>query len=223
MSLVAGFGGATRNACVALFTNEQILGICEQERITRVRGAGFNSTGLPDEALDELLRRARRHRGDVATYAVAEPVQAGAGTGLTRLEHHFAHACSTFLPSPFQSATIIVCDHDAPHVSVWDGHGSELLRVEWPWSGPGFAEVYSLAAEAIGFVGVGREQRMEALARLNPAGHDDRAQQFFSLDVDRLQLADGWQARIAALAAMSGQDRISIAAGLQARLVGIGH
>src|SRR5436190_543442 len=108
MSLWVGLGGRTRSACVALCTQDEILGICEQERITRVRAAGFNPTGLPDEALDELLCRSGRHRREVTAYAVTE-ADAGhlqPGLEVVRLDHHFAHACSAFLPSSFDSATI---------------------------------------------------------------------------------------------------------------------
>src|SRR5258705_230887 len=73
MSLHVGLGGAERHGCVTLCTDKQILGICEQERITRVRAAGFNATGLPDEVLDELLRRAGKQRHDVTTYTLVEP------------------------------------------------------------------------------------------------------------------------------------------------------
>ena len=59
--LIVGLGGGAENACVALSNGQNILGICEQERITRVRAAGVNSTGLPDEALDFLLRRIGRN------------------------------------------------------------------------------------------------------------------------------------------------------------------
>src|SRR5436189_6000054 len=107
MSLIAGLGGATRNACVTLSTGAEILGICEQERITRVRAAGFNPTGLPDEALDELLRRSGRHRSEVVAYALAETVPVPAGIEVARLDWHFANACSAFLPSRFDSATIL--------------------------------------------------------------------------------------------------------------------
>jgi carbamoyltransferase len=141
MSLVAGLGGATRNACVALCADGQIVGICEQERITRVRAAGFNSTGLPDEALDALLRRSGRKKCEVTSYGLAEAFAPAAGYEPVCLDHHFAHACSAFLPSPFDSATIVVCDHDAPQISVWDGDGGALSRIEWPWHGPGFAEI----------------------------------------------------------------------------------
>ena len=94
MALVAGLGGATRNACVALCAGGQILGICEQERITRVPGAGVNSSGLPDEALDELLSRAGRGRRDLAGFALAEHGAGPARPDTLRIDHHFAHACA---------------------------------------------------------------------------------------------------------------------------------
>ena len=140
MSLYVGLGGVTRNACVTLCEGSEILGICEQERITRVRGAGVGETGLPEEALDELLRRSRRHRDEVGAFVLAE--SAGSlGPNVVRLNHHFAHACSAFLPSAFDSATIVVCDDEPPHVSVWDGDGNTITQIEWPWRANGFSEV----------------------------------------------------------------------------------
>jgi carbamoyltransferase len=196
MNLYAGLGGVARNACVTLCTDDGILGICEQERVTRVRAAGFNRTGLPDEALDELLRRSGRQRRDVSLYAVAEALSPAAALEPARLDHHFAHACSAFLPSPFERATIVICDHEAPHVSVWEGDGTSVTRVDWPWTGPGFADLLSGCAEVFGFVSAGREQRLEALARLNPGGRDERLEGLFVLDADRLHFQNGWQTRI---------------------------
>src|SRR5262245_12976953 len=102
-TLVAAVAGAARNACVAVSTGAEVVGVCEQERITRVRAAGFNATGLPDEAMDELLRRTGRQRSEVTRYVFAEHLTSAEHDGLTQLEHHFAHACSAFLPSPFES------------------------------------------------------------------------------------------------------------------------
>jgi carbamoyltransferase len=219
MRLSVGLGGATRNACVTLCTDEGILGICEQERITRLRGAGFNPTGLPDEALDELLRRSGRQRGEVTAYALAETVPAPRGIEPVRLDYHFAHACSAFLPSPHDSATIVVCDRKAPQISVWDGQGNAINKVEWPWHGLGFAEVYSQCAQALGFTTGGHEQRMEAMARLDPAHRDDRATDLFSLAADRLRLAPNWQARIESWVGTGARcDAASVAAALQSRI-----
>jgi carbamoyltransferase len=219
MSLWVGLGGATHNACVTLCTKDEVLGICEHERITRVRAAGFNPTGLPDETVDELLRRAGRNRREVTAYALGEPAPTRPETEVIHLEHHFAHACAAFLPSPFDSATIVICDHEAPQISVWDGAARSIDRVEWPWQGPGLVEIYSRCAQALGFAADGREQRFEALARLDPAGRDDRVTGLWRLDGERLKLAANWEACIESWSAGARHDETShVAAALQSRI-----
>jgi len=220
VSLWAGIGGARRNACVALCTRDEIVGVCEQERVTRVRGAGVNSTGLPDEALDQLLDRAGRGRRDLTGVALAEEDLAPAAPDVRRFDHHFAHACSAFLPSPFDAARIVICDHAPPHVSVWDGRGTSITRVDWPWHGTGFAELYSQCAEVVGFAGAGGEQRMEALARLAPSAHDDAVAQLFDLADDRLVIAPDWRARVEGWigAGARGEGVAAVASALQSRI-----
>lgn len=172
--IAAGLGGVTRHGCVALSDGKAgLIGVCEQERVTRVRSAGFNRTGLPDEALDTMLGRLGRKRKDVGRYVVAE---AGLSDvpGVERIDHHFAHACAAYLSSPFTTAAIVVCDHEEPRVSVWEGRGARVTPVEWPWSGPGFADVYAHFAGVFGFASSAGEQRLEALARLSPGGRDER-------------------------------------------------
>jgi carbamoyltransferase len=219
MSVSVGLGGVSHHACAALSTANGIVGVCEQERITRVRAAGFNRTGLPDEVLDELLRRSGRSRSDVGAYAVAEAVPAAAGTEFVHLDHHFAHASSAFLPSPFESATVVVCDREPPYVTVWDGSGDVLERIEWPWRGPGFSEVYAYCAQSFGFTPPGHEQRMEALARLDSTRRFERAAELIHLVEEGLQLAPGWQPTVADWAVTKDyRQRAAVAAGIQARL-----
>ena len=219
MNLCVGLGGATDNACVALCADGRVLAISEQERITRVRSAGFNRTGLPDEVLDALLRGAGRRREDVTSYAIGETSPAPDGVRLTKIDHHFAHACAAFLPSPFASATIVICDHESPEISVWDGIGTTITRVEWPWTGPGFASVYTQSARALGFGVGGAEQRMEALARLAPSLRDEGVAALVRLDDDHLRLEPGWPSALAERIAGGGQsDRIAVAAAVQTRI-----
>jgi carbamoyltransferase len=218
VSLYVGLGGVTRNACVTLCDGREVLGICEQERITRVRGAGFGEAGLPDEALDELLRRSALTRDEVTAFVLAESL----GTpepNVVRLNHHFAHACAAFLPSPFDSATIVVCDDDSPEVSVWDGDRNTITQIEWPWRGAGFARVYSQFARALGFAAGGHETRMEALARLDPTHRDRRTTQLLALEPDQLRLAPDWLAQVESwIGAGELCDRVAVAAALQSRI-----
>src|SRR5262245_11103441 len=190
--LTAGLGGVTRHGCVALGDGEHLVGVCEQERVTRVRGAGFNATGLPDEALDTLLERAGRTRADVGRYLMAEAEHSRATTA-ERLDHHLAHACTAYLSSAFQSAAIVVCDHEAPKLSVWIGRGKDVRPFDWPWSGSALADVYSRSAALLGFYSEAGDQRMEALARLRPNLHDSRIDALFAFDQDRLVFEDGWE------------------------------
>lgn len=219
MGLFVGVGGAARNACVTVCTPDRILGICEQERITRVRAAGLNATGLPDEALDLLLRRSGRRREEIAAYAFAEDVPGASRLGPVQLDHHFAHAAAAFLPSPFETAAIVICDHESPQVSVWSGAGQEITRIDWPWQGPGFAELYSKCAAAFGFGSTGGEQRLEALARLNPSGRDDRVNKLFTLHDDRVECAPNWEACLEGWTVGAERKRhVSLATSVQSRL-----
>jgi carbamoyltransferase len=196
--LTAGLGGATSHACVALIEEQQVIGVCEQERITRVKGAGFNSSGLPDEAIDTLLDRLGRRRDAIERFAVAElgHEAAHASLAVEALDHHFAHACASYLTSPFSSATIVVCDHEEPKVSVWQGRGAEVTRVDWPWRGPGFADLYSLCAQTLGLTSADGGQRFEALARLQAGRRDDRLTALLRVTETGLELEPDWQSTV---------------------------
>ena len=216
-----GLGGAGRHACAAVCTAHDVMGVCEQERVTRVKGAGFNTTGLPDEAIDVILARTGFTRSSVIEYAYSEcPPPATEGLPSVRLDHHFMHAGAAFLPSPFDSATIVVCDGEAPHVSVWSGCGDAVSPVDFSWFGPGFTELYAQSARALGFSSVGGEQRMEALARLDPGRRDDRIDRLFRFDGNRVDMAPRWLNCVdnAVSAATSFGDTAAVAASLQTRL-----
>jgi carbamoyltransferase len=220
----AGLSGASSQACVALVAESARIGVCEQERVTRIRRAGSNSTGLPDEALDLLLDRFGSTRSDVVRYAIAE---AGGdtldGRSAERLDHHLAHACTAYLSSPFTSATIVVCDHDAPRVSVWRGSEKNVTRVDWLWSGIGFTDLYSACAAVVGFPNSPADQRLEALARLAPDHRDSRVDRLFRGNEFSLDAKQGWQSEVEGWIAdaMSRGGVVAcanLAAALQARI-----
>ncbi len=223
MKLSAGFGGLPRHGCAAISDGHQLVAVCEQERATRVRGAGFNPSGLPDEALDTLLERLGRSRDDVERYVLAgSPIECGTTGPFERLDDHFAHACGSYLTSPFSSAAIVVCDHDAPKVSVWEGRGANVAAVEWPWTGPGFADVYSMLAAVFGRPSEAGEQRFEALARLRPDHRDDGIGALLGGDATSLDvsssLAGAVEQRLAGESHATGTSGAELAASLQTRL-----
>jgi carbamoyltransferase len=218
MDVTLGLGGASRHACAALCTGQQLVAACEQERITRVRAAGVNASGLPDEVVDLLLERRGLQRSHIDRTATGEGVEVACAPGsLIRFDHHLGHAAASYLTSPFENATIVVCDHQAPETSVWVAEGSRLSRVDWPWRGPGFAALYSKCADVLGFRAA-RRLHLEALARLRPDGIDDRLSAMFRYAGDSLDLSPNWEAVVADLYATSflAADRQDAGAALAA-------
>jgi carbamoyltransferase len=225
MELTAGLAGMVSHGSVALCDTRSLLAVCEQQRVTRVRGAGCNATGVPDEALDTLLERLGHELRNVTRYAAAENGRPAIdGMPVEVLDHHMAHACASYLSSPFTSATVIVCDHDQPKVSVWRAHGGELTRLEWRWEGAGFTDLYAASAAVLGFTGGGtRDHRMEVLARLRPDSRDARVDALFSGDGHSLHAAPGWLATLESIVASAAPRkdmaaRAGVAAAVQARL-----
>jgi carbamoyltransferase len=173
--LIVGISGARRNAAAAVAAQGRLIAACEQERITRARGVGIASAGLPIDAVETILRIAGRTARDVTTYAAGEPdIAFPAGWPHLRLDHHYAHAATAFHSSPFDEAIIVVCDrHSDPEVTVWRGTGPDIVATQWRWEGPGFASLYDAAVEAGGLTVDRDEHRLEALGRLGADDNDD--------------------------------------------------
>jgi carbamoyltransferase len=223
MRLTAGMSGGARGGAVALADEREVFAACLQERVTRTRGGRLPDSSLPWEALDLLLQRASRSRPDVSRYVVAEGMDhVPDGFEAHHLDHHLAHASTAYLTSPYRDAAIVICDHEAPQVSVWEGRGPVVTRIEWPWSGVGFAGAFSRFARALGFDSGAAEQRAEALGRLAVARPDQRADTMLALgpaglDVDpRLESWIGEQ--LAGDLDRGSRRRAALAAGLQLRL-----
>jgi carbamoyltransferase len=218
--LIAGLSGGARHACAALAEARGVVAVCAQERVTRVRGAGVNGSGVPDEALDLLLARSGRTRRDVERFAAAGRADSPVVDGHEPLAHAFAHACTAYLSSPFTSAVIVVCDQGAPGISVWVGSGASVTPVDWPWDGPGLVEAYGRCAAAFGF---GAEvQRFEALARLGAGARDARVDRMLPLGDAAIDPASTLEGSIEAWLAgdrdIASPARIALAAALQTRI-----
>jgi carbamoyltransferase len=107
------------------------------------------------------------------------------------VEHHLAHPAAAFYTSPFEHAAVVVCDRHDPHLSVWRGSGSDLLRVDWPAGITDLATVYSQGSTAFGF-GHGEEHQLEALARLDPLATGAPFAELILYADGALHVASGW-------------------------------
>jgi carbamoyltransferase len=166
MSIILGIAGASRNAALALCDGGRVVGVCEHERVTRTRRAALRHGQLPKETLNTLLQLGARSEEDISAYAVAETsIQLPPDRLVAHVDHHLAHATTAFYGSAFKDATIVVCDRcGGPELTVWRGDERGIQQETFSWTGPGFASVYSQAAEAMGFGRDGDEHRLEGLA-----------------------------------------------------------
>jgi carbamoyltransferase len=204
-AVVVGVSGARQNATVALATSGRLIACCEQERITRVRSEGLRAGTLPAEALRALLGYGQAvHTGDV-TFVAAEPeVVLPPAVSQASVDHHFAHAATAALTSPFRAAAVLVCDqHGNPPVSVWCWDGGRLARADWPCAGEGFADLYSQCAQLFGF-GLRGEHRLEALARLDGSDRRDARESLIHYAGARLVARPEWGSTVARSLAAAG-------------------
>lgn len=216
-----GLGGIRRHACAAVADEHRVLAVCEQERMTRVRGAGVNSSGLPDEAIAAVLASARAQPSNVHACGIAEQIDDCDRPWKTaRFEHHEAHAASAYLTSPFEAATVLVCDDDAPGVSVWIGSSGSLLRADWPWTGPSPSDLYLDCARLMGFAPPAGPQRFEALARMM-AGAPDPLPTLFTTDGLRVAARAHWRSFVETSSGAPFATRARTAAALQDQIAAL--
>jgi carbamoyltransferase len=218
-NVVLGLGGMSRHACAALCVDGRLVGACEQERLTRVRGAGPNPSGLPDEAIDALLAAQRLPRDRIRRVGMAERWGQSVGRSTpAQYDHHLVHAAAAHLTSGFPRAAILVCDHEAPQVGVCLGEGATITPLEWPSREPGPAALYADAAIALGFGGGGEGQHLEAFARLEAGCRLAEVDDLFAYAGDGIVAIPGWRDRLAALGEGGTDRRARVASAVQTRL-----
>lgn len=218
--MIAGTTGGRRHGAAAIAESGRLVGVCSQERVTRVRGAGTNASGMPDEAMDLLLGRMGRRRQQITRHVVVHGDHHAVPAGpMDQIDDHFAHACTAYLTSGFAAATIVVCDHEPPEVSVFAGEGPVIRPADCPFTGTGFATVYSRFTAAFGLT---RDQQFEALARLQPGCRDSAVDRLLTLVDGSLVVDPALERRIEERLSGSAdgaiQPRAGLAAALQERL-----
>jgi carbamoyltransferase len=89
-----------------------------------------------------------------------------------------------------------VCDRrPGVPVSVWTLDQGHLNDLKLPWSGPGFAELYTQCAELFGYH-PGQEHRLEAVARLSPGIEAARLEGILEYHDIGLRVDPSWRSRI---------------------------
>jgi carbamoyltransferase len=187
--------------------------------VVRVRDIGLEASGFPGEALSTALRAARASE-EVTGFIVAEDGLDNVRPETRRIDHHFAHAATAFLTSPFSDAVVLVCDtHPGEGLSIWHGEDGRLTRLPVGWRGEGFAGIYSRLTALLGFAPGRDEYKVEALARFGLGAGVTPVEDVLHYSNASLQVTPRFETSIARAAATHGiGDRAQVAGALQRRI-----
>jgi len=178
---IVGLGGLHGDGGCAVLQDGILRAAIEDSKLNRA-GRG----GIPGTAISECLRLAGISHEQVDCVAVVRPVDAALHTPLRGLfpnaelavvEHHLAHAASSFFASPFESATVLTLDRTGDfHCGArWKAQGTQL-RLEKEWQYPDSpAAFYSNVTELLGFRAGSEEHKVQWLS----ASGDDRFVELF--------------------------------------------
>lgn len=134
--VILGVGGLVHDASLTYLINGIPKAIIEEERLTRKKHIG----GVWDESLKVLKKKYRLYPENIDYIAVARQdvpavwkkkigfkhknfFEKFAKDKIFRVDHHLAHAASSFYPSAFQEAAILTVDAIGDNVSTWMGYG----------------------------------------------------------------------------------------------------
>lgn len=233
------------SAAVLIAGGEVVFGI-EEERINRLK----HCNRLASSAIELCLKEFARRRGPtselhVAYYSspanpaarermIALITGMGARYGLTLpassihlVGHHFCHAASAFLPSPYEESLILTVDGqgDGLCATIGVGRGSRIETLkEIPWQNRSLGYLYEGVTRFLGF-GAYDEYKVMGLAPYGDASrYRDVIRQTYTLKPD-----GEWEIHLGELNAIlragfgparrpeepTSQDHIDLAASLQ--------
>lgn len=193
---ILGLGGLLNDPACAVLRDGRIVAAIEQKKLHR----RFERGAFPAELIRETLRVAGVPPHEVDTVSIARPF----GTrGEARLhlsvramfpsariapvEHHQAHAASTFFASPFDRATVLTLDHsgDFRCGALWQGAGARLTLERELYYPDSLGDLFSRVTELLGFQPRADEHKVQWMST---AGEPKLAQVF----LDHLNVGDGW-------------------------------
>ncbi len=170
---IVGLGGLLNSAACALVVDGRLAAAMEEQKISRQWTAGT----LPHAAMQACLELAHVDASQVDCVALARPLGAGPGlheqlrsifpnARLAVIEHHAAHAASTFYASPFRKASVLTFDRsgDFRCGARYNGDGRRLqLQTEYYFP-DSLADLYSRATEFLGFKPDADEHKVQWLS-----------------------------------------------------------
>src|SRR5581483_2028887 len=166
-----GLGGIRKDAACAVLRDGELVAAVEEQKVARQSQPG----GLPEAAIGSALGIARVSPSDVNCVALARPFAQDIHLTLrshfphaqvVMVEHHAAHAASSFYPSPFEDATVLTMDRDGDFRSAarWRASGNQLQLEKDIYYPDSLGDLYGRVAELLGFNAGADEHKVQWLS-----------------------------------------------------------
>lgn len=144
--IVFGYGGTGHDFSTCIFKDNKIAGFIEDERILREKHAVSSKAAvrlLNNESLSYCQEQAGISieeadyivaNSSIKSYYISRKPRKG---DIHMINHHLSHASSTFYPSDFEEAAILVIDgsgisdneHERDTISMWHGNGKNIKKI----------------------------------------------------------------------------------------------
>src|SRR5579872_5628828 len=160
--LILGLGGLLSDAACAVLKDGEVRAAIEETKLTR----GVTHGAMPHASIKECLRLAGAQREDVDCVAIARPFSRGPesffhlalrdqfpNSEIMVVEHHQAHAASTYFASPFEEATVLTLDHAGDFRCGARWHAKETqIQLEREWYYPdSLGRLYRAVTQFLGY------------------------------------------------------------------------
>ncbi len=173
---ILGLGGLLNEAAAVVLVDGRIVSAVEQKKIAPRR----HRAALPHEAIQSALDLADVSAASIETVALARPfVDRFDGRHLTQelrnlfpnariagVEHHRAHAASSYFASTFEEATILTLDNsgDFRCGAIWHASGTSIeLQKEFTFP-DSLGDLYTRVTELLGFKRSSEEHKVQWLS-----------------------------------------------------------
>src|SRR5260370_21935572 len=172
---ILGLGGLLNEPACAVLKNGCLASAVEQKKVSR----RFEAGALPQDAIESALKLAGVPAEGVDCVALVRPFATGpegavhlalrarfSASQLVLVEHHTAHAASTYFASPFEEATVLTLDRmgDLTCGARWHGSGNQLRLDKELYYPDSLGDLYGRVAELLGFRANSEEHKVQWLS-----------------------------------------------------------
>ncbi len=173
--VIAGLGGFLSDPACCILKDGEIASAVEQSKVSRQDRPG----SFPDEAFQLALQVASVAPADISCVAIARPFAIGSESAaqlslrarfpnseIVVVEHHHAHAASSYYASDFDSASVLSIDRagDFRSAVAFQGEANRLTPTREMYFPDSLGDLFNRVTELLGFEPRADEHKVQWLS-----------------------------------------------------------